>query len=130
NSETLPSVAAVRRTEPGKLVALVRGELDWVVLKCLEKDRARRYQTAYDLAQDLQRYLDDESVVACPPSSVYRLRKFARRNRKLIAAATAFGLLLTIGAGVSAWQAVRATAAEHEALGALDREEQQRRRAE
>ena len=67
--------------EPAKLTKLVRGELDWIVMKTLEKDRNRRYETANGLAADLRRYLDDEPVQACPPSAGYRLRKFARRNR-------------------------------------------------
>src|SRR5439155_4107695 len=91
-SGTLPSIAAVRQTEPKKLIALIRGELDWIVMKCLEKDRARRYQSAHLLARDLERYLNEEPVEACPPSAVYRLRKFARKNRKWLAVAIAFAL--------------------------------------
>ena len=68
---------------------LVRGELDWVVMKCLEKDRNRRYDTASGLAADLERYLRDEPVLACPPSTIYRLGKFARRNRAGLAVALA-----------------------------------------
>ena len=79
--ESLPSLAAVRETEPRKLTALMRGELDWVVMKCLEKDRTRRYETANGLARDIQRYLADEAVEARPPSAGYRLGKFVRRNR-------------------------------------------------
>jgi len=86
-SAELPSIAANRRTEPHKLGKLVRGELDWVVMKSLEKDRVRRYETANGLARDLQRYLADEPVEACPPSAGYRLRKFARKHRKTLAAA-------------------------------------------
>ena len=67
--------------EPAKLTRLVRGELDWIVMKCLEKDRNRRYETASGLAADVRRYLNDEPVLACPPSAGYRLPKFARRNR-------------------------------------------------
>ena len=74
------AIAACRSIEPRKLSGLVRGELDWIVMKALEKDRNRRYETANGLAADLQRYLDDEPVQACPPSAAYRLRKFARRN--------------------------------------------------
>jgi len=77
----LPSVAAQRRLEPVKLTKLVRGELDWIVMKCLEKDRGRRYETANGLARDLGRYLHDEPVEACPPSTGYRLRKFVRKHR-------------------------------------------------
>src|SRR5437773_9371366 len=76
----LASISAQRHMEPAKLTKLVRGELDWIVMKCLEKDRNRRYETANGFAQDLQRYLADEPVLACPPSALYRFRKFARRN--------------------------------------------------
>src|SRR5262249_37706537 len=79
STETLPLISAQRQTEPAKLTRLVRGELDWIVMKCLDKDRERRYETANGLAMDVQRYLADEPVVACPPSAGYRLRKFARR---------------------------------------------------
>lgn len=72
--ETLPSVSANRHTEPLKLRRILRGELDWIVLKSLEKDRTRRYQTANGFAADIQRYLADEPVVACPPSAAYRFR--------------------------------------------------------
>src|SRR5438105_4582519 len=74
SSDTLPAIAAARKTEPAKLTRLVRGELDWIVLKALEKDRVRRYETANGFAADAQRYLDDEPVRACPPSTGYRFR--------------------------------------------------------
>src|SRR5262249_17395455 len=80
-TDELPSIAANRGLEPRKLSGLVRGELDWIVMKALEKDRNRRYETANGLAGDIQRYLADESVLACPPSAGYRLRKFARRHK-------------------------------------------------
>src|SRR6516164_9653763 len=84
----LPTLAANRGTEPAKLTKLVRGELDWIVMKALEKDRNRRYEMASGLAADLRRYLDDEPVQACPPSARYRFRKFARRNRVALAMAS------------------------------------------
>ncbi len=111
-SGSLPSVAAQRRLEPVKLTKLVRGELDWIVMKCLEKDRGRRYETANGLARDLGRYLQDEPVEACPPSTVYRLRKFVRKHRAGLATAAALAALLLLGAAVSTWQAVRARRAE------------------
>jgi tetratricopeptide (TPR) repeat protein len=81
SGEALASISAQRHMEPAKLTKLVRGELDWIVMKTLEKDRNRRYETAKDFAADVQRYLNDEPVQACPPSAWYRFRKFARRNR-------------------------------------------------
>src|SRR6478752_795797 len=84
----LASISAQRHTEPAKLTKLVRGELDWIVMKCLEKDRNRRYETANGFAMDVQRYLADEPVRACPPTALYRCRKFARRNKVALATAT------------------------------------------
>ncbi len=92
----LPTLAAKRGTEPAKLTKLVRGELDWIVMKCLEKDRGRRYETAGSLAADVQRYLHDEPVRACPPSTWYRFRKFARRNRRGVATAAAAALVAVL----------------------------------
>jgi serine/threonine protein kinase/tetratricopeptide (TPR) repeat protein len=130
DAETLPAVAAARRTEPKKLPALVRGELDWIVMKCLEKDRTRRYETANGLARDVQRFLDEEPVEACPPSVGYRLRKVARKHRHLLAAAGAFALLLAVGIVVSGWQAFRATWAEQATGRERDRAVAEQRRAE
>jgi hypothetical protein len=96
-SDSLPSLAAQRQLEPVRLTRLVRGELDWIVMKCLEKDRSRRYETANGLARDIQRYLTDESVDACPPSAGYRLGKFVRRNRGPMLAALMISLLLVGG---------------------------------
>jgi serine/threonine protein kinase len=87
-AEALPVLAANRGTEPTKLTRLVKGELDWIVMKALEKDRNRRYESASALAADVQRYLGDEPVLACPPSAGYRFRKFARRNRTALAMAS------------------------------------------
>jgi eukaryotic-like serine/threonine-protein kinase len=87
-TEELPSIAACRNIEPRRLTGIVRGELDWIVMKALEKDRRRRYETASGLAADVRRYINHEPVVAGPPSSWYRLRKFARRNRAALATAT------------------------------------------
>src|SRR5882762_4113677 len=87
SGEALASISAQRHTEPAKLTKLVKGELDWIVMKTLEKDRNRRYETANGLAADVQRYLADEAVQACPPSAWYRFRKYARRNRGALATA-------------------------------------------
>src|SRR5678810_279063 len=84
SGEALASISANRDTEPAKLTKLVKGDLDWIVMKCLEKDRNRRYETANSFAMDVQRYLADEPVQACPPSAGYRFRKFARRNRAAV----------------------------------------------
>jgi serine/threonine protein kinase/Flp pilus assembly protein TadD len=113
--EGLPAVAAKRGVEAKRLVGLVRGDLDWIVMKCLEKDRARRYETADALARDVERYLNLEPVEACPPSRAYRLRKFARKNRRLLLGIGAFVLLLTAATTVSVCLAVRATLAEQKA---------------
>jgi tetratricopeptide (TPR) repeat protein len=96
-SDALPSLAAQRQLEPVRLTRLVRGELDWIVMKCLEKDRSRRYETANGLARDVQRYLADESVEACPPSAGYLLGKFVRRNKGPMLAAAVILLLLVAG---------------------------------
>ena len=109
SSGDLPKIAAARKTEPARLSKLVRGEIDWIVMKCLEKDRTRRYETANALARDVERYLADEPVEACPPSAGYRLRKFGRRCKAPLALTAGFGLLLLAGVVVSTWQAMRAT---------------------
>src|SRR5215218_7336117 len=97
-AEGLPALAVNRGTEPAKLSNLMRGELDWIVMKALEKDRNLRYETANGFAMDVQRYLADEPVQACPPSVGYRLRKFARRNKSglAIAGLVAAGLVLAV----------------------------------
>jgi serine/threonine protein kinase/tetratricopeptide (TPR) repeat protein len=125
-SGSLPSVAAQRQLEPVKLTRLLRGELDWIVMKCLEKDRSRRYETANGLARDMQRYLADEPVEAGPPSAGYRLRKLARKYRGALTTAATIALLLVVGVGVSTWQAVRATRAEALAVAERDAKEQAR----
>src|SRR5262249_35135529 len=96
-TEELPAIAASRGVEPAKLTRLVRGELDWIMMKALDKDRNRRYETANALAMDVQRYLTDEPVLACPPSGGYRLRKFVRRNKGPVLAAGLVALTLLGG---------------------------------
>jgi serine/threonine protein kinase/tetratricopeptide (TPR) repeat protein len=103
-SGTLAKVAAARRTEPAKLSALVRGELDWIVMRCLEKDRTRRYDTASALARDVERYLRDEAVEARPASLWYRLGKAYRRNRVAATTATGFVLLLAAALVLVTWE--------------------------
>src|SRR5205823_5350494 len=95
-TEELPSVAANRGLEPKKLSGLVRGELDWIVMKALEKNRNRRYESASAFASDVERYLHDEPVLACPPSAWYRFRKFARRNKGVLTTGTAIALAVLV----------------------------------
>jgi serine/threonine protein kinase len=124
-SDALPSVAANRGTEPAKLSKLMRGELDWLVLKALEKDRARRYESANGLARDVQRYLADEIVEARPPSAGYRVRKFVRRHKTQVLAAGLVLAALLAGIAGTTVGLIRATrAAEAERLAKLDAEEQ------
>jgi eukaryotic-like serine/threonine-protein kinase len=102
-AEGLPTLAANRGTEPAKLAKLIRGELDWIVMKALEKDRNRRYETANGFAMDVQRYLANEPVQACPPSAVYRFRKFVRRNRASLAPAAAGLATILVGLATSTY---------------------------
>ncbi|MEX2137785.1 MAG: serine/threonine-protein kinase [Pirellulales bacterium] len=118
-SAALPKVAAACKTEPERLSQLLRGELDWIVMKCLEKDRTRRYETVNGLARDVQRYLADEPVEACPPSITYRLRKIARKHRRLLTAAASFAALLLIATLVSISLAAWAIDAQRRAEQAL-----------
>jgi tetratricopeptide (TPR) repeat protein/serine/threonine protein kinase len=97
SAEVPPGVAAERQADPRRLVKLVRGELDWIAMKCLEKDRERRYESASALARDIERYLRDEPVQAGPPSAGYRLRKFVRRHRGAVLATAAVGLAVLLG---------------------------------
>jgi WD40 repeat protein/serine/threonine protein kinase len=123
-SEELTTAAKRRGLEAPKLINVLCGDLDWIVMKCLEKDRTRRYETANGLAMDLRRYLNHEPVVARPPSMGYRLNKSFRRNRLLFTTACLVGLALVLGGVVSLWQAARATAAvkrETEARQKADR---------
>jgi eukaryotic-like serine/threonine-protein kinase len=96
--DVLSTVADQRKIDPQKLSQSLRGEVDWIVMKCLEKDRNRRYDSANSLAADIERYLNDEPVQACPPSPLYRLGKLARRNKAAlsIAGVVAIGMLLGI----------------------------------
>jgi eukaryotic-like serine/threonine-protein kinase len=111
STESLPTIAADRRTEAAKLSKMFRGDLDWIVMKAMEKNRARRYETASAFAADVTRYLNDEAVEASPPSTAYRFKKLARRHRTALATATAFVGLLIAAVIVSGWLALREKAA-------------------
>ena len=133
----LTITAEHRQAEPPKLISLLRGDLDWIVMKALEKDRRRRYETANGLAMDIQRYLSSEPVAARPPSRLYRFQKLVRRNKIVFAAGGAVTVALIIGLGVSTWlfflekaARQRAVAAEHQAEEARANEAQLRRLAE
>ncbi len=108
----LTTIAKQRQAEAPKLIHLVRGDLDWIVMKCLEKDRTRRYETANGLATDLKRHLSNEPVTARPPSNLYRLQKVIQRNKLAFAAGLTVGVALMLGTVTSTWQAVRATRAK------------------
>jgi len=119
--DTATTATSNRRTDPARLVRLLRGELDWIVMKCLEKDRRRRYPSANELALDLRRFLDGEPVTAGPATLRYKAWKVAHRHRALLGAAAAFALLLVAGSAVSVWMAVRATRAERNATMERDK---------
>jgi len=128
--ETLPSVAAQRQIEPARLLRLVRGELDWIVMKALEKDRTRRYDTANGLAHDIENYLHDEPVLACPPSAAYRMKKLLRRNKGLVVAVALVLLALVGGIVGTNWGLVRAQRARQAESRRAEAERQARDEAE
>ncbi len=123
SQDALGTVAAKRQAEPAKLNRLVRGDLDWIVMKCLEKDRGRRYETANNVAVDIEHHLQHEPVSAAAPSALYLAEKFIRRHKAGLAVAGVLVLLLAAGVVVSTWQAVRAARAE-------SKERQSRQKAE
>jgi serine/threonine protein kinase len=110
NQESSDSTSTAKRhgTDAPKLIKMVRGDLDWVVMKCLEKDRSRRYETSGNLAADVQRFLHDEPVEARPPSQLYRFQKLVRRNKLAFAAGLAIWLALVIGLGLTTWFNIKA----------------------
>ena len=112
------------RSAPPNCIHLVRGDLDWIVMKCLEKDRTRRYETANGLARDIERHLNNEPVVARPPSKLYRLQKAVRRNKAAFATAVAIAAVLILGAVASMSEAIRARRAEHAAQTEAAKSEQ------
>jgi serine/threonine protein kinase/Flp pilus assembly protein TadD len=126
----LASVAGRRHTDAPKLISLLRGDLDWIVMKALEKDRTRRYETANSLAMDIQHHLDHEPVLASPPSSVYRFQRLVRRNRTIFAAIGAVAMALIIGLGVSLYLFVRERDARRRAVAAEQAQARLRREAE
>ncbi|MGO8931206.1 MAG: protein kinase domain-containing protein [Limisphaerales bacterium] len=124
--EEQTALARRRQAEPAELIRLVRGDLDWIVMKSLDKDRSRRYATANGLTQDLQRYLANEPVLARPPSQSYRLGKLVRRNKLDFGAAAAVGVALAAGLAISALEAIRARRAESEQIQLRGQAEQAR----
>ena len=129
-SASLPSVAAQRSIDPRHLTRSITGDLDWVVMKALEKERSRRYETANGLGMDILRHLSGEAVVAAPPSSAYRFKKFIRRNRVMVTAGSAVAAALLIGVVAFAWQANVARYQRDIAVAAQQAEADQRKLAE
>src|SRR5207344_3550627 len=128
-ADDLPNIAANRNIEPAKLAKTLRGELDWVVMKAIEKDRTRRYDTANGLARDIQRYLADEVVEARPPSAGYRLKKFVRRHKGQVLAACLVLLALLAGMAGTTFGLIEARKQEELARTEAEEKEAQRRKA-
>jgi serine/threonine protein kinase/WD40 repeat protein len=118
------TVCMNRTCDPRRLSQLLRGELDWIVMKAIEKDRNRRYESASALAADVQRYLSDERVLACPPSLNYRLRKLVRRHKGPVIAALLLTLVLVGGSIGTTWGMIRATNAEADAVSEAKQKEE------
>ena len=126
----LTKTAEHRHADPPKLISLLRGDLDWIVMKALEKDRRRRYETANGLAMDIHRYLNNEPVVARPPSRIYRFQKLVRRNKVVFAAGAAVAVALVIGLGASTWLFFEEKAARERAVAAEQQQVRLRQEAE
>jgi serine/threonine protein kinase/tetratricopeptide (TPR) repeat protein len=124
------TVARHQGSEPPRLIHLVAGDLDWIVMKAMEKDRTRRYETANGLAVDIARFLCDEPIVARPPSSLYRFQKLVRRNKLAVAAATAVICALILGLGIATWQFLRERQARQRAVAAEQEQVRLRHEAE
>jgi WD40 repeat protein/serine/threonine protein kinase len=122
--EAAVTVSANRQSDPKQLSRFLRGELDWIVMKALEKDRSRRYETASALAADVQRYLADEAVEACPPSALYRLRKLARRHRGVLLTATVVAAVVVLAVTALAVSTTLTWRANQDLHQALERERQ------
>jgi eukaryotic-like serine/threonine-protein kinase len=114
----LAATSKARHAEPPRLIALIRGDLDWIVMKALDKERARRYETANGLAMDIRRHLNNEPVLARPPSRVYRLQKLVRRNKGVFVAAAAVSVTLIAGLGTSTWLFLKEKEARQRAVAA------------
>jgi len=114
-SDELRAIAGKRGLEPSRMISLLKGDLDWIVMKAMEKDRSRRYETANGLGMDVTRYLNNEPVVARPPSRRYRLQKLVRRNRAVFVSIAAVAATLVLGLGASTWLMFREREARHEA---------------
>jgi serine/threonine protein kinase len=128
-SGSLPSIAAQRSIEPKDLRKSLTGDLDWIVMKSLEKERSRRYDTANGFAQDIERFLNEEPVEACPPSRSYLLKKFVRKHRGQIVAASTVVVALTLGIVASTWFGLHARRSEKIAVAAIKDKEAERLRA-
>jgi hypothetical protein len=128
--EELTTTAKRRSSEAPKLIHLLKGDLDWIVMKCLEKDRQRRYDTANGLAMDIKRHLSSETVLARPPTVAYRFQKSFRRNKLVFTAATAVAVALLIGIAISTWQTFAARRAQRETEAARTGEQRQRLEAQ
>ena len=120
SGDKLTVIAKHRSISPERLSALIKGDLDWVVMKALEKDRKRRYLTPVDLAEDVRRYLSNEPVEAYPPSPAYKLRKFVRRNRSVVVAGSSFVVVMLTAMMISWWGWSTAVAAREEAVAAQE----------
>ena len=130
SKDSLASISAQRHTEPAKLTKLVRGDLDWIVMKAMEKERGRRYETASGLARDIERFLHDEAVEACPPSAIYRMKKFGRRNKGPVLAAGMVLLTLIAGIAGTSFGLVRAERARRTLIRQAESERLARQEAE
>ncbi|HUR27229.1 MAG TPA: tetratricopeptide repeat protein, partial [Planctomycetota bacterium] len=128
--DTIASIAARRRVEPRRLGTLVRGELDWIVMKALEKDRTRRYETAKSFAEDVLRFLAGEPIVAAPPSATYRVVKFVRRHRVGVGAAGVLAGTLVAGLGGTWWGMLEAERGRTEAQAQRTEAQAQRNEAQ
>lgn len=130
SGEALASISSQRRMEPAKLTKLVKGELDWIVMKSLEKDRDRRYEAANSFAADIRRHLNDEPVLAHPPSALYRFRKFARCNKVELVTASLLAVALVAVIAALAISYIRVAREQGRTKAAYEAETQQRRRAQ